>query len=179
MMVPWLRLRSLVVAVALGAFASAAAAEPALYSPPEGDFTVAFAAAPNVSVQPAKRSKDVAFRRYVDQSPARALIVAVDQFPDDALPQLVDAGVYDRILRGHAEDSGVKLISTKAARLSGRPCLEGTFQGTGGEVELVRVLILGDRLFRLTYAFAEGDPTAPAGAQAFFTSFKLAPSQTP
>ena len=134
---------------------------------------MAFAAAPDVKVQPAKRSKDVAFRRYVEQGPSRALVVAIDQYPDGALPQLADAGVYDRLLRGHAEDSGSELISTRAARMSGRPCLEGLFKDMEGSVEVVRVLIQGNRIWRLTYAHADGDPSAQAGASAFFGSFKL------
>lgn len=174
MMVPFKSLCALAAALALSA-APAALAQPALYSPPEADFSIAFGGPPQVQVKAAKRSKDIGFRRYVDQAPQRALIVAVDQYPDGGLPQLVDAGVYDRILRGHADDSGQKLVSTRPARLSGRPCLEGTFADTEGAIEIVRVLIIKDRLWRLTYAHAEGDPAAPAAAAAFFGSFKLAP----
>jgi hypothetical protein len=152
-----------------------AAAGQSLYSPPEGDFSVAFASAPSVQFQPAKKSRDIAFRRYVDQSGARALMVAVDEYPQGGLPQLVDAGVYDHLMRDHAENSGAQLISTKAARLSGKPCLEGTFKDSNDDVELVRVLIIGDRIWRLTYAYPAAVDQAGA-PNAFFASFKINPA---
>ena len=144
----------------------------ALYSPPEGDFSVAFAATPLAKVQPAKRSKDVTYRRYVDQEPDRALVVTVDEYPDGVLPQLVDAGVYDHVLRDRAENTGMELVSTRAARLAGRPCLEGTFKDANDTVEVVRVLMLGGRIYQLTYARA-AQADQPAAAAAFFNSFKL------
>ncbi len=146
----------------------------ALYAPPEADFSVAFAAAPSVQVKPAKRSHDIAYRRYVDQEPTHVFIVAIDEYPDGALPQLVDAGVYDHILRDRAGDDPTRLVSTRAARLAGRPCLEGTFKNADDTVEVVRVLLVGEKVYQLTYVHPEG-AEQPETAAAFFNSFRITP----
>jgi hypothetical protein len=163
----------------LGAALALALAAPAcaqaLYAPPEGDFTVAFPAQPTVQVKPAKRSHDITFRRYVDQEASRAFVVAVDQYPDGSLPQLVDAGVYDHILRDRAGDDPTRLVSTRPARLAGKPCLEGTFRQPDGDIEVVRVLMVGDTLYQLTFAHPEGVDATDA-ASAFFNSFRIKPA---
>ena len=157
--------------LALAAFAAAPALAQALYSPPEGDFEVAFPGAPTVQSKPANRSKDVAARRYVVEEPGRAMIVAINDYPDGALPAAANGGVYDRMLQNRAESEDAQLISTKPARLSGRPCLEGSIQSKGA-IEIVRVLMDGDRVWQLTYALPEG--ADPAGADtAFFGSFRI------
>ena len=168
-----IRTTAIAIAVVMAsALASAAQAQASAYSPPEGDFSVAFPAEPEVQIRPAHRSHDIGRRRYVAQEPARAMIVAIDDYPDGELPQAADAGVYDKILRSRADDENAQLVSTRAARLSGRPCLEGMLVGTNGAVEEVRVLMVGDRLYQLTYVHPDG--ADPAGADAtFFGSFKI------
>ena len=161
-----------IVIAAVAALAAGAAFAQALYSPPEGDFTVDFPQAPSVQSRPANRSKDIAVRRYVDQERGRALIVSIQDYPDGILPASADAGVYDHLLRNIAEDRGAMLVNTRAARLSGRPCLEGVLAQPGQDSEYVRVLMLGTRVYELTYALPEGaDPAG--GDQAFFNSFKI------
>ena len=158
--------------VALTALATGAASAQTLYSPPEGDFAVAFPEAPSVQSRPANRFKDVASRRYVDQEGGRALIVSIEDYPDGILPASADGGVYDHLLRSIAEDRGAMLVSTRAARLAGRPTLEGTLDNPGGDTEIIRTLMIGDRVYQLTYALPEG--ADPAGADAaFFDSFKI------
>jgi hypothetical protein len=165
------------LALALAATAVAAVGQ-ALYSPPEADFTVAFPGPPKVQVQPAIKSHDIGRRRYMAQEPSRYFVVAIDQYPDGQLPQLVDAGVYDHILRDHAGDNPTRLVSTKPARLAGRPCLEGTFHQPDGVVEVIRVLMIGDTLYELTFAHPE-DADQVEAASAFFSSFKLTPANRP
>jgi hypothetical protein len=150
----------------------------ALYSPPEADFSVAFPAAPTVQAKPAKRSHDIGYRRYVAQEPGRAFVVAIDEYPDGQLPQLVDGGVYDHLLRDRAGDDPTRLVSTRAARLSGRPCLEGTFHEPDGVVEVVRVLMIGNTIYELTFAHPE-EADQPEAAAPFFSSFKLTPASRP
>ena len=164
--------RAMLGAVLVALSATSMAGAQALYSPPEGDFAVAFTAAPAVQVKPAHRSRDIAFRRYVDQQPSRAFVVAIDEYPQGALPQYADAGVYDHLLRDRAENAESKLVSTRAARLAGRPCLEGTFKDDNDTVEVVRVLMIGERIYQLTYAHADGDDRPDVGA-AFFGSFRI------
>ncbi|HEY5412648.1 MAG TPA: hypothetical protein VIJ94_18160 [Caulobacteraceae bacterium] len=164
-------LRCLVLVLAALAFAATAGAQ-ALYSPPEGDFQVAFPDAPSVQVKPAHRSKDVASRHYVDQQPSRAMVVVIDDYPDGTLPTAADGGVYDRMLSTRAENDDGKLVSTRAARLSGHPCLEGAITNGAGDLEIVRVLMIGNRIYELTYGLPGG--ADPAGADtAFFNSFKI------
>ncbi len=146
----------------------------ALYVPPEGDFSIAFPAPPTAQAQPAKRMNDVSIRRYVVQQGGRAFVLLVEQYPQGVLPPSANAAVYDRLLRSHADDSNTELISTRPARLAGLPSLEGTFKDTDGDVEVLRVLMLNDRIYRLTCARAPGlDDAGEAGA--FFGSFKIAP----
>ncbi len=168
-----MRLRIL-LAAALAALAAAAGAQ-AVYVPPEADFNVAFPTAPTVQVKPAKRSHDVGYRRYVDQEPTRAFVVTIDAYPDGTLPQLVDGGVYDHILRDRAGDDPTRLVSTRPARLAGRPCLEGTFREANDIIEVVRVLVVGDTIYQLTYAHPDG-AEQPEAAAAFFNSFHLTPT---
>jgi hypothetical protein len=165
-------MKSLVFAIALVAASPLAAAAQAVYSPPEGDFSVAFAAPPKVEAHPPNRSKDIGYRRYVEADNAHAFVVSVDEYPEGGAPLSAGAGVYDRLLRGHAEDSGAQLVSTRPARLAGRPCLEGTFKDDNEVVEVIRVLIVGNRLWRLTWVHPDG-ADQDAAANAFFGSFKL------
>ena len=159
---------------ALAALAATAAGAQALYSPPEGDFSIAFPDQPQVQSRPANRSKDVATRHYVDQLPSRALIVSIEDYPDGVLPIAADAGIYDHMLRDLAVDRNGRLISTRAARLAGKPCLEGQIMDSVGDVEIVRVLLIGDRVYQVTYALPEGAETNGADA-AFFNSFRITP----
>jgi hypothetical protein len=161
--------------VMASALTATARAQTAPYTPPEGDFSVDFPAQPEVQIRPAHRSRDVAHRRYVTQEPARALVVAIDDYPDGVLPQAADAGVYDKMLRTRADDDNAQLVSTRPARLSGRPCLEGRIVDTNGVVEEIRVLMVGDRIYQLTFVHPDG--ADPAGADAaFFSSFKISPA---
>ena len=166
--------RSTLAAALTALTMTATASAQALYSPPEADFAVAFPGPPKVEVTPAKRSHDITFRRYVDQEADRAFVVSIDEYPDNSLPQLVDAGVYDHLLRDRAGDDPTRLVSTRPARLAGRPCLEGTFRRPNEVVEVVRVLMIGDKIYQLIYAHEEG-ADKPDAAASFFSSFKITP----
>ena len=157
--------------LALASLAAAPARAQALYSPPEGDFEIAFPAAPQVQSRPANRSKDIAARRYVVQAQDRALVVAIDDYPDGDLPRSANGGVYERMLRNRAENEDAQLVSTRPARLAGQPCLEGAIASKGA-TEIVRILLTGNRVWELTYAVPEGADPAGAGA-AFFASFRI------
>jgi hypothetical protein len=157
--------------LALAAIAAAPARAQSLYSPAEGDFEIAFPSQPTIQSKPANRSKDIAARRYVVEEPSREMIVAIDDYPQGDLPAAANGGVYDKFLRIRADNEDAQLVSTRPARLSGRPCLEGSIQAKGA-VEIVRILMDGDRVWELTYALPEG--ADPAGADAaFFSSFRI------
>ncbi len=158
---------------ALAAVSAAPAAAQGLYVPPEADFGVAFPGPPSVQARPAKRFADVGVRRYAAEAPDDAMIVLVQDYPDGQLPASANGAVYDRMLRSRAEDGGPPLVTTRPARLAGQPCLEGVFQDREGGVELVRVLMTGQRVYQVSFIYA-GDPARPPpAAAAFFGSFRL------
>ena len=164
---------------ALGAacVALAALAQDA-YRPAEGDFTAAFPMAPAVQTQPARRSHDVASRRYVDEEDGKAYMVSVDEYPPGVLPPAPNEAIYDKILQSFVHDDPQSLKSTRPARLSGRPCLEGIFINADGEVQTTRVLIIGDRLYRVSYSHVDGvDP--PGVKDAFFSAFRITDPAAP
>ncbi len=142
------------------------------FHPAEGDFTAAFPATPAVQTQPARRSKDVGYRRYLDEENGSAFMVSVDEYPPGVLPPAPNEAIYDRILKSLAKDDPESLKSTRPARLSGRPCLEGLYQNAEGAIQVARVLIIGDRIYRVSYTHNDGvDP--PGVQDAFFNGFKI------
>jgi hypothetical protein len=143
-----------------------------IFRAPEGDFAVAFPMAPTVQSKPARRSKDVAQRRYVDDENGRVFSVGIDEYPDGVLPPSPTESTYDRVLNMLAGDDPQSLKSTRPARLSGKPCLKGHFEDMDGDVRIVRVLIIGDRVYQVSYIHAENvDP--PGESDAFFNSFRI------
>lgn len=168
------RMRTLwfTILILAGMAAAPAAGAQAQFSPSEADFSVAFPEAPQVFARPANRSKDIAIRRYVSEGRGRALIVSIEDYPDGSLPMGADAGVYDRMLRSLADSNNGQLVSTRAARLAGKPCLEGRITDPSGDQEIVRILMIGQRVYEVTYALPEG--ADPQGADAaFFNSFRI------
>ena len=163
------------LAAMLGALSVAVAFQTAAQDPyrsPEGDFAAAFPLAPTAQTRPARRSNDIAQRRYVDEEDGRTFMVTVDEYPQNILPSAPDEGVYDRLLRSYAKADPNSLKSTRPTRLAGRPCLEGTYVDPDGNVQIIRVLMLGDRIYQVTYVHAAG-VDAPGAGEAFFSSFKL------
>jgi hypothetical protein len=144
----------------------------AVFRAQEGDFAVTFPMAPTVQTKPARRSRDIAQRRYIDDENGRVFSVAVDEYPDGVLPPAPTESTYDRVLTMLAGDDPQSLKSTRPARLAGKPCLEGRFEDVDGDVRIVRVLIIGNRVYQVSYIHAENlDP--PGEADTFFTSFKI------
>ncbi len=143
-----------------------------VYRSPEGDFAITFPMAPTVQTRPAHRSNDIAERRYVDEENGRTFMVTVDDYPSGVLPSEADEGVYDRLLRSYAKSDPASLKSTRPTRLSGRPCLEGVYMDADGNVQVIRVMMLGDRIYQVTYVHAP-DVNAPGAADAFFNGFKI------
>jgi len=138
----------------------------------EGDFTVVFPMTPTVQNRPAHRSNDIAERRYVDEENGRTFMVTVDEYPQDVLPPEPNEAIYDRLLRSYAKTDPASLKSTRPTRLAGKPCLEGTYMDPDGNVQMIRVLMLGERIYQVTYIHADG-VDAPGAGDAFFNSFKI------
>jgi len=163
-------LAGIIAAVGLAIAASAAAQDP--FRPPEGDFAAMFPMAPAIQTRPARRSNDVDHRRYVDEESGRTFMVTVDQYPQGVLPTEPNEAVYDKLLRVYAQDDPTALKSTRPARLSGRPCLEGAYVDMDGNIQIMRVLMLGDRVYQVAYIHAPG-VDAPGAEDVFFSSFKI------
>ena len=163
------------VAAILGAIGLAAALPTSAQDPyraPEGDFIVMFPMTPTVQSRPAHRSNDIAERRYADEENGRTFMVTVDEYPQNVLPPEPNEAIYDRLLRSYAKADPASLKSTRPTRLAGRPCLEGAYMDADGNVQLIRVLMLGDRIYQVTYVHADG-VDAPGAGDAFFNSFKI------
>ena len=131
-----------------------------------------FPMTPTVQTRPAHRSNDIAERRYVDEENGRTFMVTVDEYPQNVLPPEPNEAIYDRLLRSYAKTDPASLKSTRPTRLAGRPCLEGVYMDADGNVQLIRVLMLGDRIYQVTYVHADG-VDAPGAGDAFFNSFKI------
>ena len=166
----WSSVAATLGAVGLAAASPAFAQDP--YRASEGDFVVVFPMAPAVQSRPAHRSNDIAERRYADEENGRTFMVTVDEYPQNVLPPEPNEAIYDRLLRSYAKADPASLKSTRPTRLAGRPCLEGAYMDADGNVQLIRVLMLGDRIYQVTYIHADG-VDAPGAGDAFFNSFRI------
>lgn len=166
----WSSARAILGAIGLAVASPAAAQDP--YRAPEGDFVVVFPMTPTVQSRPAHRSNDIAERRYADEENGRTFMVTVDEYPQNVLPPEPNEAVYDRLLRSYAKADPASLKTTRPARLAGRPCLEGVYVDPDANVQLIRVMMLGDRIYQVTYIHADG-VDAPGAGDAFFNSFKI------
>ncbi len=99
-------------------------------------------------------------------------MVTVDEYPQNVLPPEPNEAVYNRLLESYAKADPASLKSTRPTRLAGRPCLEGAYMDGDGNVQLIRVLMLGDRIYQVTYIHADG-VDSPGAGDAFFNSFKI------
>jgi hypothetical protein len=156
------------LALAVVAFQPAAAQS---FRPAEGDFSVTL---PDRVVQDKDRDTlPDGLRRYSFTAKSGRYDLAIDQYPAGIPLPTPTKDIYDRLLWARAHDAGATMISSRRAVLAKLPCWEATYQMADGEQQVARVLMLGDRIYALSYTHA---PTAPeADALVFFDSFHIAP----
>ena len=152
---------------------STAAVARSRYTPQEGDFSVSFPVEPVVDGRRAVNDDDSSFRTYVAADEGGAFAVRVDQFPQSIRAPALDKRTYELLLRNHALETSSRLLSITPARLGGRAVLQGVFANKTGSEEHMRVLMVGRRVYQVSYTSAGGPAFAEAGA-AFLESFRSA-----
>ena len=144
----------------------------ALFTSPEQDFSVAFPRSPSVDGRVPESDDASGYRIFQARDDGGLFQVRVDQYPRGIRVPMPDAYTYGLILRAYAVESSSRLVSTSPAQLGGHPALEGLFVGGAGARELRRVLMLGRRIYQVSYTRSDGGGDRETGT-AFLESFKL------
>ncbi len=142
-----------------------------LFRPAEGDFSVAFPGTPTVGNEVAATQFDAGYRSYTDEEPGGHFVVVVDQYPAGIPTPKPTPTTYLLLLKSHAKEQQLTLVSTHVAPLGGRQSLEGLFVSAEGRRQVLRVLMVGPRIYHV-----ECDEAGQGGddaAEAFLDSFRL------
>ena len=140
----------------------------------EKDFSVAFPRPPAIERRGAETDDASGYRSYLARDGQRAFLVQVDQYPRGIPVPAPDPEAYELILRAYAVASASRLKSTTPVRLSGYEGLQGSFARPAGGAEIRWVVMVGRRIYQLSYAGVDADDVA-ASAPAFLDSFTLTP----
>ena len=116
---------------------------------------------------------DPGYRSYIDEEAGGRFVVTVDQYPSGIPTPQPTQTTYLLLLRAHAKDHQLNLVSTHGADLGGRPALEGLFVADGGRREVVRVLMVGPRIYQVECDETEQGGGGDAAAEGFLDSFRL------
>jgi hypothetical protein len=139
-------------------------------APIEG-FSASFPTRPQVIGHAPETDEDSGYWVYADQGRCAAYRVRVDQYPKNIRVPAPDQRAYDLILRAHAVESSSHLRSERAVAVGGQPGLEGEFVGAAGGGERIRVVMLGRRVYQVSYTQAAGGRCDEADA--FLASFQI------
>lgn len=164
----WTRVICATVALSLAMTAGAQS----MFRPSEGDFSVAFPRAPVVGGELAATQFDAGHRSYTDEEPGFRFVVVVDQYPAGIPTPKPTPATYLLLLKSHAKEQQLTLVSTHAASLGGRQSLEGLFVNPEGRRQVLRVLMVGPRIYHVECDEA-GQGGDDATAEAFLDSFRL------
>ena len=168
-----LKLTGAVVAALLWAGVAAAQATWSTYQPPEADFSALFPGAPQATSQAMGSVAGAVQRSYALQSGPEAFNVTVFVYPKGTLPEKLDPDQYADLAKLFADGSGMKVRTTAAATVAGRPGLEAVLDDPEtGAVMVFRAVQLGDRLFTIAYGGEKGTETSPQATR-FVASLRL------
>ena len=142
------------------------------FSPVEGDFSVCFPSAPTAESQAATSVDDSGFRRYVSVEGKRTYTIVVDQYPKNIRVPAPTAATYQRLLWSRAHEGASKMVSSRPALLAKLPSWEGTYVLPDGRAEVVRVLVLGDRIYQVSFIH-DGQGNSDSAAARLFESFQI------
>ena len=151
---------------------STTASPPPAFESPSQDFRVAFPTPPQLSGHTPANDDDSGSWTYAVRLNGRAFTVRIDQYPNRIRVPAPDPHTYELLLRAHAEENSSRLVSMKSVDVGGLTGLEGDFVGANGAGELMRVLMVGRRIYQLSYVLPEGDGGGEQG-DGFLTSFRL------
>lgn len=166
----WTRRHTVILMMAAIAAPAMAASR---FDSPEHDFSVAFPADPVIEGRRAANDDDSSYAIYDLQDNGVAYTVRMDRFPTSLPPPAPDMRTYTLMLRSHARESASRLVSTAPARLGGRDAVEGIFVRDDGARQQMRVLLIGRRVYQVSYTGPDGAESAATGA-AFLDSFRIA-----
>lgn len=166
-------IRAIIIAAAMAGYGSAAVAGD--YVPRQADFRLAFPGEIQVAADAstANDPDEAQFRRYVSDRDGDHFELTIDRYPAGIRAPAPTRAIYERLLWAHVQEGGGTLSDARPATLSSIPCYQATFTRPNGQVEVRRVLMLGDSVYQLSYA---GARVPEAAANEFFGSFRLTAS---
>ena len=164
----WAKAICAIVVLSLAMTASAQS----MFRPREGDFSVAFPRAPVVGDEVVATQLDAGYRSYTDEEPGGRFAVVVDQYPAGIPSPKPTQTTYLLLLKSHAKEQQLTLVSTHVASLGGRQSLEGLFVSAEGRRQVLRVLMVGPRIYHVE-CDEGGQGGDDATAEAFLDSFLL------
>ena len=140
------------------------------------DFTIAFPTPAAVDAHPPETGDDSGYWTYdCTGAQGASFNLRIDQFPANIRTPAATPRMYALMLRSYAAQSGLTLQSTNPVQIGERQGLEGVFTGAAGETEVRRVLMVGRRVFQVSYHVVAGVDGAAPG-RAFLDSFQIAPN---
>ena len=137
------------------------------------DFKVAFPAPPSVQSHAPETGTDSGAWTYVCVQDHATMRVQIDEFPASIRVPAPNPTTYQMLLRTYATKVGARLMSTRPVQVGEFTGIEGQLQDDQGGSELRRVLMVGRRVFQVSYSQSGG--TAPDDARRFLESFRLSP----
>jgi hypothetical protein len=161
------------IASTLASTPPADAPAPAAFEARDQGFRASFPTPPQVIGHAPASDDDSGYWIYADRSNGTAYTVRIDQYPNSIRVPAPDQRAYDQLLRAHAVESSSHLQAEKRVGVGGLAGLEGDFVGENGAGEHVRVVMVGRRVYQVSYAAAASD----GGEQgdAFLASFQINP----
>ncbi len=142
------------------------------YTSPDGDFSIAFPVTPKISARSEAGDFDPGYQIYVADDGGRSFMVRVDQYPTAIPVPVPNQRTYELLLHAHALERSSRLVSMAPVQFAGRPAIQGVFTTVDGATEQMRVLIVGHRLYQVSYTHADGAGT-PGEGDALMDSFKV------
>ncbi len=151
---------------------STAASPPPAFESPSQDFRVTFPTPPQLTGHAPANDDDSGSWTYAVRLNGRGFTVRIDQYPNRIRVPAPNPRTYELLLRAHAEENSSRLVSMKPVEVGGLAGLEGDFVGANGGGELMRVLMVGRRIYQLSYVLPAGDVDVEQG-DGFLTSFQI------
>ena len=167
-----------VAAILMTAITSVLAGPPAVTSPPppfespSQDFRVSFPTMPLMTGHAPADDDDSGSWIYAVRLNGRSFMVRIDQYPNHIRVPAPNQRTYELLLRAHAEESSSRLVLVKPVEVAGLAGLQGDFVDARGADELVRVLMVGRRIYQLSYTLPPGGDGGEQG-DGFLTSFQI------
>ena len=141
-----------------------------LFTSPQRDFVVAFPSHPEIAGRGAENEDASGYRVYSAGGAHDAFEVRVDQYPKTIPVPAPDPQTYELILRAYAVQTASRLEATTPVQFDGHLGLQGRFVHATGATEIRRVLMVGHKIYQVSYTdHAAADPAGTA----FLDSFKL------